>query len=145
MAADEIEQPQLGAERAGAAMLMVDLDNLKKVNDQQGHDAGDGHLRAASNILREAAGPSAVIARIGGDEFAVLLAEGDRACRGRRHQRRAGAESTSRRVTHLVCAGDGRRRTRRGLGRRQRRSNAAMYAVKRCRRAAALQRSVTAS
>jgi len=57
-------------------MLVVDLDNLKKVNDQQGHAAGDAHLRAASNILREAASPSAVVEHIGGDEFAALLADG---------------------------------------------------------------------
>ncbi len=63
---------------SAAAVLIVDLDNLKRVNDAHGHDAGDEHLRATYDILSAAAGPSSVVARIGGDEFAVLLPVRDR-------------------------------------------------------------------
>jgi diguanylate cyclase (GGDEF)-like protein len=136
----------LGAERAGAAILVVDLDNLKKVNDQQGHEAGDEHLRAASNILREAAGPSAVVARIGGDEFAVLLADGDRASVVVDALNTALARSMPVAGWPVSFAlGMAVAEPGEAMDSVQKRADAAMYAVKRCRRAAALQRSVTAS
>ena len=55
------------------SILMADVDNLKIVNDQKGHDAGDELLRQASQVLKSAFRQEDVIARIGGDEFAVLL------------------------------------------------------------------------
>jgi diguanylate cyclase (GGDEF)-like protein/PAS domain S-box-containing protein len=58
-----------------AAVLMIDLDGFKEVNDHGGHAAGDAMLCAVANALRTAAGmrETAVVARFGGDEFAVLL------------------------------------------------------------------------
>ncbi|WP_157408379.1 bifunctional diguanylate cyclase/phosphodiesterase [Actinoplanes sp. N902-109] len=56
-----------------AALLNIDLDDFKIVNDTHGHAAGDEVLVAVAAILREAAGPDGVAARFGGDEFAVLL------------------------------------------------------------------------
>jgi len=55
------------------SILMVDLDHLKKVNDSHGHDIGDLLLKRVANVLTKAFRKEDIIARIGGDEFAVLL------------------------------------------------------------------------
>lgn len=62
----------LNRERRGALLLFVDVDNLKITNDTLGHACGDRLLVAASDALRRACGESAVVGRIGGDEFAVV-------------------------------------------------------------------------
>ena len=56
---------------------MVDLDNLKLLNDTAGHRAGDDALRVVAAGLKSAARASDVVGRLGGDEFAVLLPETD--------------------------------------------------------------------
>jgi diguanylate cyclase (GGDEF)-like protein len=65
------------ATRAGSefALLAVDLDHFKQVNDTYGHLAGDIVLRAIGSLLVKAGRAGDVVARVGGEEFAILLAE----------------------------------------------------------------------
>ncbi|MFN0029968.1 MAG: putative bifunctional diguanylate cyclase/phosphodiesterase [Acidimicrobiales bacterium] len=58
---------------AQAAMLMIDLDRFKEINDTLGHAEGDEVLRQVAGRLAEAVGPQHLLCRLGGDEFSVLL------------------------------------------------------------------------
>jgi diguanylate cyclase (GGDEF)-like protein len=60
-------------ERAGGALLMLDLDHFKQVNDTYGHPAGDRLIVEIADVLRRRTRESDVLARLGGDEFAVVL------------------------------------------------------------------------
>ena len=64
--------------RNGQAMLLffVDVDHLKKTNDQYGHDEGDALLLRAAAALNNTFRESDILARLGGDEFAILAGEG---------------------------------------------------------------------
>ena len=59
---------------AGApfTLLLADVDDLKRVNDAHGHEAGNVALRLVAEVLREQTAPVDAVARIGGDEFAIL-------------------------------------------------------------------------
>lgn len=56
-----------------SALLYIDLDQFKIINDTSGHHAGDEFLRLAGKVLRRELGPHHPVARLGGDEFVVLL------------------------------------------------------------------------
>ncbi len=64
---------RLSRERRPAALIYVDLDNFKWVNDVHGHAAGDQALLAVREILLQHTRPTDLVARLGGDEFAVWL------------------------------------------------------------------------
>jgi diguanylate cyclase (GGDEF)-like protein len=60
-------------ERRVGALLMLDLDNFKRVNDTLGHPAGDRVIGEIASVLRDRMRETDVVARLGGDEFAVVL------------------------------------------------------------------------
>ena len=55
------------------ALIFVDVDRFKAINDSLGHGTGDGLLVAVANRMRQAVGPTALVARFGGDEFVILI------------------------------------------------------------------------
>jgi diguanylate cyclase (GGDEF)-like protein len=55
------------------SVVIMDLDNLKEINDSDGHEAGDEVLQAVGRVLSSLVRRDDVVARIGGDEFGVLL------------------------------------------------------------------------
>ncbi|MBL8699778.1 MAG: GGDEF domain-containing protein [Alphaproteobacteria bacterium] len=75
----EIESRLASATRTGrpAALVYVDLDNFKPVNDRHGHAQGDAVLKTLADRLRRSVRTSDLVARLGGDEFALWLEEAD--------------------------------------------------------------------
>ena len=61
------------------AVLVLDLDHFKTINDTLGHNAGDQLIVSIASVLRQRLRASDILARLGGDEFAVLLPKADRA------------------------------------------------------------------
>lgn len=55
------------------AGMILDLDHFKQINDQYGHDVGDEVLKATAEILRSSSSANDIVARVGGDEFGILL------------------------------------------------------------------------
>jgi diguanylate cyclase (GGDEF)-like protein len=55
------------------SLVLLDLDNFKRINEQQGHDAGDRVLRRVGRVLRRATRQDEVCGRVGGDEFVVVV------------------------------------------------------------------------
>jgi len=76
-----------------AAMLFVDLDGLKMINDTFGHRAGDEALIQVADLLTRGVRRSDVVARIGGDEFGILLENADE----------QSAHDTAARLVDLIC------------------------------------------
>ncbi|MGE0383302.1 MAG: EAL domain-containing protein [Gammaproteobacteria bacterium] len=74
---DRLDQAVRGAQRGGqnVALMYLDLDNFKHVNDALGHDAGDALLRRVAAALKSCVRAQDTVARIGGDEFAIVLAD----------------------------------------------------------------------
>ncbi len=72
---DRVEQALIRARRAGscAAVMFLDVDNFKDINDSLGHDTGDRLLQAVARRIGRTSGSSDTVARLGGDEFGVLL------------------------------------------------------------------------
>lgn len=76
---EKLEHLIARVERYGgpAAMMFVDVDGLKQINDTFGHDAGDAALVQIARMLEETARKSDCVGRLGGDEFAILLEQAD--------------------------------------------------------------------
>ena len=73
--ADSLDREIERARRYGhpLSLITLDLDHLKTINDEHGHDAGDDAIRLVAQVLKGAVRSFEVVARQGGDEFAVLL------------------------------------------------------------------------
>jgi diguanylate cyclase len=65
------------SEQAPLALMLLDLDGFKEINDSLGHAAGDGVLEAIASRLEDTIGSRALVGRLGGDEFALVVAEDD--------------------------------------------------------------------
>ena len=68
---------QASAARDTVAVIMLDLDDFKKVNDVYGHGVGDQLLLQVADVLRTSVRTSDVVCRVGGEEFAVIMPSGD--------------------------------------------------------------------
>lgn len=80
--------------RANCALLLADIDFLKKINDAHGHSAGDTAIRHVAAVLREHSRDNDTAARLGGEEFALLLAGANE----------ASAVAAAERLRHSVSA-----------------------------------------
>jgi diguanylate cyclase (GGDEF)-like protein len=75
-----------------AALLMIDMDAMKKINDTAGHLAGDQALMVVGKALRQATRTTDIVGRYGGDEFAVVLPQSER----------EGAEVVAKRILRIL-------------------------------------------
>jgi diguanylate cyclase len=128
-----IEREENRCRRYGhpAAVFIVDLDDLKKINDTQGHDAGDRLITQAAQALKSAARDQDIIARIGGDEFALLAVECDDKGRNALAARIAQAFAQA---GVRASTGYATRNPSRGLQAAVNEADAAMYVQKQARR-----------
>lgn len=69
----EVDLANLSHRNAQIGIIVIDLDNLKQVNDYHGHEAGDHYLCCAAQALDTLRAPNVALYRTGGDEFAVLM------------------------------------------------------------------------
>lgn len=118
-------------EARSVSVVFFDLDHFKLVNDTHGHDAGDAILRLLGKTLRRCEDDSCVTARMGGEEFVVVLAANrpeDAMAFAERVRTRFGAAAAKYDCT--VSAGVAHRRAGEELGDTMKRADRALYAAK---------------
>ena len=130
-----LEEEEARARRYGApvAVLVIDLDDLKEINDKRGHGEGDTLIRDSANIIGETLRDADFAARIGGDEFAILAVEsgpGEAQGLAQRLEQALAARGIRASIGH-AC-----RDPRQHLAQAWEAADQAMYAVKQGRRGA---------
>lgn len=133
----DIRIAELGAsapDMAEVAMIVVDVDGLKAVNDANGHEAGDLTLQAVAGALTSQVRAGDLIARLGGDEFVAVLEGMDRMAAGEVAERMVQAVSESLGSTVTVSVGVATGLASEAGSRLLRAADRAMYAAKRNRR-----------
>jgi diguanylate cyclase (GGDEF)-like protein len=93
---DVLEEELLRCRRYGQhfSLIIMDIDNFKRINDSHGHHAGDAVLQAMAQILRERTRDADALARLGGEEFVIIC----------RHSGIDGALETAERVREAIAA-----------------------------------------
>jgi diguanylate cyclase (GGDEF)-like protein/PAS domain S-box-containing protein len=126
-----------------AALIFIDLNGMKRINDELGHDAGDDALVDAASVLGKALRESDVLARLGGDEFVAFALDFTALdLDGLRLRMRALADERTKerarpyRLSMSVGAAFGEAGSRKALGDLLEEADAAMYQQKRARQAA---------
>jgi diguanylate cyclase (GGDEF)-like protein len=123
------------AARNPVAVLMIDVDNLKQINDARGHPAGDRVLKEVVGRVTSALRPSDLVARMGGDEFAIVMPETGRDAARRIAERLRGSIGSTPvegvAVTVSVGAAASRPDEEEELDATLKRADAALYEAKR--------------
>jgi diguanylate cyclase (GGDEF)-like protein len=70
-----VEEAKSNNPSAKSTMLIADIDNFKIINDTWGHLEGDQAILKVAEVIKNTAGPNAIVGRIGGEEFAVFIAD----------------------------------------------------------------------
>jgi diguanylate cyclase (GGDEF)-like protein len=94
---------EFAIDRRPVSLLAFDLDRFKTINDRYGHKTGDEVLKSFADAVRAATGTNAILARIGGEEFAALLPGYDS------HSARLVAETVAERFAAMSHSADGER------------------------------------
>lgn len=128
MVADTVARP--------VSLVLMDIDAFKQINDRLGHDVGDQVLRTVADCLREGAGEGAMVARFGGEEFAMLVCESgemavQRVDRCRSVLERRSGEWAERGLVVRFSAGVAALSSEERVGDWFRRTDLALYAAKR--------------
>lgn len=71
----EVSETLEAAASRTSALLVIDVDNFKTINDSHGHDRGDDALRLIAGTLQQVVGSAVPVGRLGGEEFAIFLAD----------------------------------------------------------------------
>lgn len=128
----EMEEQRLSVLGDAASVVVIDLDDLKEINDHDGHAAGDVVLQQAAEAIRACVRNTDYVARVGGDEFMILAIDCDRPCVDKTVERVAAGLSA---LGVEASIGSAVRQPDRSLGQTQELADQRMYERKRASKA----------